>query len=276
MNQPPCVYINGEPAGQLSIADRGLLYGDGLFETIAVRNGRPALLAKHLQRLQRGLQTLAFPEIDVESLSERISNTARLHGDAVLRLTISRGPSGRGYAAPQSPRLTEILDYSTHRFPMDGETVAPVNMTISNIPLVDHPMLAGIKHLNRLPQVLAATQCREAGFDEAILSGSHGEVIEAVSANLFIYRDNILHTPDLKHAGIAGVMRALVLEIASSLRIPCKMGTYDIDDCLQADALFLSNSIRAIIPVAQLDGHQFPRNNWPENLFREVLKHAWS
>lgn len=177
--------INGQDSTTLSAQDRGLLYGDGLFETIAIRNGAPLRWERHLQRLMLGCERLGIPCPDVTTLTLESLDLCKGHDRAVLKLIVTRGVGGRGYRAPAQLQPTRILarhpwpDYPDHA--RDG-----VRVRLCDMRLAQQPALAGIKHLNRLEQVLARAEWNDEDIAEGLLFDREDHVIEATMSNLFL------------------------------------------------------------------------------------------
>jgi len=270
----PVVYLNGNCSDQISVYDRAFQYGDGLFETIAVVNGKPALLELHLQRLKTGLSRLAFPDFSFQSLVEDIQKKSRAFDSATLKLVITRGQSKRGYLPSSTPDINKLLIFSKKTNP---ETIPPgVSLCFCETRLGINPLLAGIKHLNRLEQVLARKESSDRGYDDGLMADIDGNIIEATSANLFLWKTGKLLTPDLSRCGIAGVVRQLIFEISEKMGIPVQVGRIRKADCENADALFLTNSLNGITPVNSLEAISFDSGNWPRDLFSEVMKHVYT
>lgn len=272
----PLVIINGSPADTLSVYDRAFQYGDGLFETIAIMDGKPALLAKHLKRLERGLHTLGFPPVDLVLLEKNIRDYSKPYDSAVLKLTVTRGESARGYRPPVSASLNIVLSFSEYRFRDNRSDSQRITIRRCSTPASINPVLAGIKHLNRLEQVLASNEWNDSTIADGLMCDPDGNVIEATSSNVFLYKDNVLLTPDLARCGVAGVVRELVLEMAETLSIPVRIKTISIGECLEAEALFLTNSLKGILPVSAFDSATYSPAQWPKNLFNEVMQHVFS
>ncbi len=139
-----------------------------------------------------------------------------------------------------------------------------------------NPLLAGIKHLNRLEQVLARKESYDRGYDDGLVADINGNFVEATSANLFLWKAGNLMTPDIQCCGIAGVVRQLVLDTAKKMDITVEVTTISKTDCHTADALFLTNSLSGIIPVKALGDVEFAPEKWPQQLYREVQKHVYT
>jgi len=254
---PIQVVINGTPGDSLSSLDRGLLYGDGVFETIAISNGRLRFWARHMTRLREGCRRLAIPYPDEPGLLQEslavVAGTER----GVLKIIITRGPGGRGYRMPEDLQPTQIIQ--RHPWPGHAPELAGhgISVCLCEQRLGCNPLLAGIKHLNRLEQVLARQEWSDAGIKEGLLRDVDGNLIEGTMSNLFIVRDHALVTPALDRCGVAGIMRTVVMELAGELALPASRQTLAMPDIQQADEVFLTNCLIGIWPVAELDGIPF-------------------
>ncbi len=249
--------VNGQPTETVAAADRGLQYGDGLFETLAVRRGRPELWDRHLHRLAEGCDRLGLPAPDTGVLAAEADSLCQGVDWGVLKILITRGGGGRGYRLPSSPRPTRIL--SLHPWPTypsswgrDG-----VVARVCRHPLSLNPALAGLKHLNRLDQVLARAEWDDPDVAEGLMVNPLGRVVEGVMSNVFLGRAGVLYTPRLDQAGVAGVMRALVLELAAQLGLTCREVSVSLADLESADEVFVSNSIIGLWPVRCLEGTDY-------------------
>ncbi|NWL80239.1 aminodeoxychorismate lyase [Pseudomonas taiwanensis] len=250
-------WVDGHPADSLSIKDRGLAYGDGLFETIAVRGGRPPLLEYHMARLADGCQRLGIP-LDLQLMrTELVAFSAGL-GEGVAKLMVTRGDGLRGYAPPPVALPRRILQSAA--FPLYPESNAEqgVRLFPCATRLAEQPMLAGLKHLNRLEQVLARAEWQDGEHAEGLMRDLSGRVIEGVFSNLFMVRDGILLTADLSRCGVAGVMRAALLDSAKAEGLQAEVRDITYDEFLQADEVFLCNSLFGVWPVRSVTGHHWP------------------
>lgn len=265
-------WVNGELGAGLDAADRGFAYGDGVFETFRCHRGRVHLWDYHLERLLRGLATL-----DIHCTRERIE--AQLHQglewlvganveQAAGRLAVSRGPGQRGYAgASGEPTLLLSLGEA----PGWRQVPAPLEVIICNTRLALQPRLAGIKHANRLEQVLAAREVAARGAVEGLQLNERGELVCAVSSNLFVVSAGMLLTPPVSECGVAGTVRRLILEdLAPSAGIPAQERLLRPADLEAAQELFLSNSIHGIRSVSQCEGLFFTSSEQGDNL-RELF-----
>ena len=264
--------INGVPGESISVRDRGFQYGDGLFETLAVVNGRPLLWERHMRRLAHGAGRLGISAPDVHLFRQDAEQVCHGVARAVLKIVLTRGSTGRGYAPDPnvSPTRTVSLspwpDYpAEHR--AHGVTVQFCRTMISR-----NRATAGIKHLNRLEQVLARAELVQ-GCAEGLMSDESGNVIEGIMTNLFIVKGDRLLTPDLAHGGVEGVMRELILERAAALAIEARITGLKASDILQADEVFLTNSLIGLWPVRQLESKAYPLGGMTQRI-RETIADA--
>lgn len=200
-------WVDGRPAAELSVRDRGLAYGDGLFETLAVRAGTPRLLERHLARLEEGCRRLAIP-LDTAALRQELLAFCAALGDGVAKLIVTRGEGLRGYAPPAEASPRRILSGSPRPAYPERHWQQGVRLFACRTRLAEQPLLAGLKHLNRLEQVLARAEWSDAGHAEGLMLDVHERVVEGVFSNLLLVLDGTLVAPDLRRCGVAGVMRA--------------------------------------------------------------------
>ncbi|MAA76091.1 MAG: aminodeoxychorismate lyase [Salinisphaeraceae bacterium] len=242
--------VNGQPADSLSILDRGLHYGDGVFRTLPVRGGRPLAWQAYQAALADDCRRLDLPSPSAEQWRADCSALFADGGDGVLKCLVTRGVGGRGYRPAATPEITRIC----LRYPEPPTRPAALAIGWSRQLLGRNRQLAGIKHLNRLEQVLAARELEGTDEDELLLCDENGGVISGSMSNLFLQRGGQLMTPSLEFAGIAGVTRGLILEQASRAGLDVHVTDLSRSDVEQADGLFLCNSLLGIRPVKQLDG----------------------
>ncbi|MDD2046590.1 aminodeoxychorismate lyase [Pseudomonas putida] len=258
-------WIDGQPADAVNLQSRALAYGDGLFETIAVRAGRPSLLEYHLERLALGCQRLAI-SADHGLIRDELCRYARLLGDGVLKLILVRGDSQRGYAPAVGAAPRRILQGSPLPAYPAQHAEQGVRLFPCNTRLAEQPLLAGLKHLNRLEQVLARAEWQDAEHAEGLMRDVSGRIIEGVYSNLFLVRGGELLTADLSRCGVAGVMRAALIEHAAVAGIALHITDLSLQDLEQADEVFVCNSVYGIWPV-----RAFASLNWsPGPLTRKL------
>lgn len=237
----------------LTVDDRSFLYGDGLFETLLVHSGCLLWPELHIDRLMLGCERLRIPlsRQDVEAMLP-----TRFDRDAgIVRLSVSRGRGPRGYAPSES--ATPIIRVSEYPAP-SSSALRPVDLVFSSVRLATQPLLAGIKHCNRLEQVLAADDATRRGADDAILLGEDGNVQCAVSANVFAVIGRTLITPPVERAGVSGTRRRLILErLASTAGLEARVEPLSTAACEEADAVLLSNTGSGIRQAQRLEGVDF-------------------
>ncbi len=251
------ILINGELKSTLAITDRGLHYGDGLFETIEVVLGRPVFLRQHLARLKTGCQTLKIPYPDETLLLDELKQVSTGCKQGVIKLMLTRGSGGRGYRQPEMLKPTRII--ALHPYPDYPENFKTqgIQARFCTSRLGLNPLLAGIKHNNRLEQVLARAEWQDE-FQEGLMLNLHEHVIEGTMSNLFIVKEQIIYTPEISVSGIKGVMRQIIIRIAEQNNIPIQEALLTKDLVLQADELFVSNSVIGIWPIRLLANKSYP------------------
>ncbi len=247
------IMVNGEYGDVIASDDRGLQYGDGVFETIAVLDGTPLLWDAHIQRLQQGCMRLGIACPDPSLLHKetlQLTSAARL---AVIKLIITRGSGGRGYAPPAIATPRRII--SCHPWPAyPGESYSTgIRLHLCETRLSSNPALAGLKHLNRLDQVMARAELATTeGLVEGLMRAQDGRIVEGTMSNLFVIHQGKAYTPTISDCGIAGIMRAELMRAFEAMQIKCEQCDMDLQKLLDADEIILSNSIAGIWPVSKL------------------------
>lgn len=229
--------------------DRGLNYGDGLFETLRVHAGHPVWWDAHWARLYCGAQVLGIATPPPETALSVCAPLLAQPGDGVLKLLLTRGSGGRGYAPPEFAQSELIV--SRHPLPTPFP-VTGLHLRWCTLRLGIQPLLAGLKHCNRLEQVLARAECNDSAIHEGLLCDAEGAPTCATAANLFVLREGDWLTPPIDRAGIAGICRQWLL--AQGIGRECRLTREDVDS---DDAIFLCNAVRGILPVARLDARCF-------------------
>lgn len=252
------IRVDGRAADAVPATDRGLFFGDGVFETIRVSDGAPRHLDRHLARLADGLARLGIETVPADTLRDEARMIVAGADRAVLKIIVTRGSGGRGYAAPPNPRPRRILVLNPWRGRGAADYEQGVAVRWCETRLAVNPRLAGIKHLNRLEQVLARGEWDDSGIAEGLVLDTAGRVVEATAANLFLVEGGRLVTPDLSRCGVAGVMRAVVMEHARRDGVGALCETVSPDRVAAADELFLTNSLAGVLPVGRLGGKPFP------------------
>ncbi len=247
------VLVNGVAADQVSALDRGLGYGDGLFESIRLVGTQAPLWPRHMQRMAEGCERLHLPPPDPAQLWREAQQVSDGMAHAVVRITVTRGLGERGYRMPELTRPTRVVAAFAPP-PVAGDAYRQgVHVRVCQLRLAEQPRLAGIKHLNRLEQVLARAEWSDPAIADGLLRDSHGQVISTTMANLFAVIDGELLTPALDRCGVAGVARAEVLAVSRQAHV-VELG---LDALSAASEVFLSSSVRGILPVQSLDDWNF-------------------
>ena len=252
---PEVVWVNGRPDGALSPVERGLHYGDGLFETIACPGGRPRFLDLHLERLRGGCARLGIEFPAPGELRREILAIAAGSGRAIVKVLLTRGPAmARGYQATGAEQPTRLtLRY--HWKPEDPRLAAEgVAVRTAALRLAENPALAGLKHLNRLEQVLARREWSDGNIAEALMFSVSGRLISGVMSNVFLVEGGRLRTPRLDRCGVAGIMRQVVLREAARAGIEAEESALERADLERARELFLTSAVTGVRPVRSVDG----------------------
>jgi len=249
--------INGEPSDCIAASDRAVQYGDGLFETIAVKSGECEHWYEHMARLTEGCQRLNIPAPDAQQLLVDSQKLCAKHQQAVLKIIITRGSGGRGYGAPDDVKPTRIV--SIHPWPEYPESnfEQGIQLHLCTTQLSKQPALAGIKHLNRLEQVLARNEWHDPHISEGLMCDEHGNVVEGTMSNVFAVINGELITPKIIDCGVAGIMRKHIISQAILHNITIHEQTIKLDDLYAADELFVCNSIIGIWPVRKLNDVEY-------------------
>jgi 4-amino-4-deoxychorismate lyase len=259
--------VDGVPAAAIPLDDRGLAYGDGLFETVAVAQGEPLWWPQHWTRLARGCAALGIACPDEMQLRNEAASLIPPQGRGVLKLVVTRGGGPRGYAVAADARPRRVVSFGPWQGPDPGQAIAGVAVRWCETTLAIQPRLAGLKHLNRLEQVLARREWQDPSIAEGLMCDSEGRVVSGIAANLFLVRAGRLATPSLLRCGVAGVAREWVL--AQGGVEVCEVSRAEVE---VADELFLTSSLRGILPVARLDGLSRDVGPMTQRLQRELWR----
>ena len=245
------ILINGEAIETINITDRGLQYGDGLFETMAVRNGKICLWEDHWLRLTLGCKKLSINLPNKDVLEKEISSLCKNENKPlfVIKLIVTRGQGERGYVFTGEQNTTQIL--SIHPWPDHPESsqVKGVAVRYCETTLSENKYLSEIKHLNRLEQVLARNEWDTDEFQEGLMLTRQGHVIDGTMSNVFAVKDNRVFTPNLSMCGVSGVMRKHVINIAKEKGFEVYEKDFNKVELEMADELFLTNSLFGIWPI---------------------------
>lgn len=246
------VWVNGRRRATLDYRDRGLNYGDGLFETMRVRGRRIRLLDYHLDRLYAGCRRLEIAAPNAAHLRRELERIASARNDAVLKLIVTRGSGARGYRPSGRERATRII--RLHALPGGASQAAgPARVRLCATPLSINPRLAGLKTLNRLDAVLARAEWRDARIWEGLMGDGEGGWVCGTMSNLFLVHGRTLATPLLDRGGVAGVMRRWILASASRLRLRPVERRIRWQDLASADEVFMSNAVVGMRSVRTIE-----------------------
>lgn len=273
----PRVWVNGQERTQISVFDRGLSYGDGFFTTALVDQGKWLNAEAHWWRIEQSCIKLALPPIDKDILLTQLQSSFALLGAEqdsllVLKLVVTRGQGGRGYQPPEQCTPTVIIQWMES--PVD--LTLPESMLIRQCqtPLSMNAALAGIKHLNRLDNVLAKAELQASGFDDGLMENALQQVVCSSQANLFLLKDNRLLTPRLTQSGVHGTVRYALAKICADIGYQWQETDISWLQLQQADAIFLSNAIRGIMPVSAVEFAEDGLHNFATQHFSKIAEIA--
>lgn len=245
------IVVNSPTSVAIAGGCRALQYGDGLFTTMRVEYGRIALWPLHLARLQFSARRLGFASLPWDRLTDWLQEQAfnrKNEAQAVLKLLLSRGIGGRGYGPDPDNEVQCYLYHAAmpdyRQWQQDG-----VQVQLADLRLAQQPALAGLKHCNRLEQVLLKQELAQTDADELIVADSSDHIIEATASNLFYHLQGQWFTPPLTHSGVAGVMRQFILQQLPTIQ----QRPLPLVELAKVEALFLTNALLGIAPVRQLD-----------------------
>lgn len=255
------ILVNGTPAEVVSALDRGLAYGDGVFRTLRTRAGRPLWWQDHVAKLAADCAALQLDCPDAGVLHAEVCRVAEA-GEGVVKIILTRGAGARGYALPQGRAATRVV--LSAPLPAYAQADAPdaVALRWCALRLARQPRLAGIKHLNRLENVLARAEWDDPAIFEGVLCDDGGAVISGTMSNLLWIKDGTLFTPDLAECGVAGVARARLLRAAARRDIPIHIGRLPPDAILAADEIMVCNSVIGVRRAARLGNAEWPPAGW--------------
>lgn len=241
--------VNGIQQHHIDIENRGLAYGDGLFTTAKISNGHIQFLSAHTERLLFGCKKLGIMPPAQDDLIKQLTTVAKNYSLAVLKVMITAKNGGRGYARTTSnghDLIIMIHDYPSH---YDELAKTGLKLGVSKQQIGLNPMLAGLKHLNRLEQVLLRDELLARAEDDLLVTNILGEVIEATSANLFFTLNGILHTPDVSQSGVNGIMRQAVLKRYPNTIVKPVI----LKELAKIETMFLCNCVMGIVPVSHFN-----------------------
>lgn len=253
--------VNGVSGNLISIRDRGLLYGDGVFRTLRASHGQALHWPLHYQKLHHDCRALSIACPELAMLSEELHGLLQHHPDGAVKLIVTRGQGRRGYAPPDRAMPTHLWDIAPLPVYPSSNAIQGIKARLCELRLSEQPRLAGIKHLNRLENVLAAAEWDDAQIAEGILLDGAGRVIEGTRSNVFCVVQGKLATPDLSRCGVAGVQRERVIAWAMQQGFGVQVRDVGLDELLQADEAFVVNSMIGLWPLRELELRSW--NNFP-------------
>ncbi len=253
--------INGMSSEAISLFDRGLQYGDGLFETIAVEKESLLCWDEHIERLQSGCRRLKLQIPNQDTLAEEAKRLTNSVERGIIKIIITRGQGGRGYALPvniDSTRIISLYPWPEYSFgnPSDG-----IKVHVCNYRYAHNSILAGIKHLNRLEQVLARSEWADSSIAEGVVLDHEENVIEGTMSNVFYIKDEVLNTPELSDCGVEGIIRQKVITLAAELNLEICINKVSLKSLMNADEVFMCNSIIGVWPIKIIDEKPFKVGN---------------
>jgi 4-amino-4-deoxychorismate lyase len=243
------IIVNGAVADTIPVMDRGLMYGDGVFRTLRVRNGQPELWQRQYAKLAQDCAALDILCPSMPTLEQEARELAAAEPNCVLKIIVSRGEGGRGYGVPSSVQPSRVMVTAPlPEYPAAYATEG-VRLHLCEIRMCHQPRLAGIKHLNRLENVLARMEWSDPAMPEGLMLDPDGNVIEGTMSNILFRDGNHLMTPDLGRCGVAGLQRERILDVAPELGLQVQIGHFPLDAVLAADEVLVCNSLIGIWPV---------------------------
>lgn len=246
--------VNGEILDCLPISDRGFNYGDGLFETIAVIHGQPRWWQDHMDRLAAGCERLGIKTPPQAVLLREVQTVSAGLSRCVVKIVLSRAGQQRGYQPSIDAEPLRVVSSHSWAVGTGKQAEQGVSARTCELRLSIQPALGGMKHLNRLEQVLASREMQGQGEKEGILLDTEGHVISAISANLFLVFRGQLVTPRLDRSGVKGVLRARILKF---FKARCELRRISPEMLEDASEVFLCSAVRGIIPVTCIDGRDY-------------------
>jgi len=248
------ILVNGQVRDAVPVTDRGLWYGDGVFRTIPLDAGRPLCWVRHFAKLRSDCGVLGIPCPDEIILREELAVVARSEPSGIAKIIVTRGSGARGYRPPRSAMPTRIvMALERTQYPAEF-TSGGIKVRRCSTQLALQPLLAGVKHLNRLENVMARAEWSEPSIAEGLLLDQEGNVIEGTMSNLFIVENGILSTPDLRRCGVAGVTRDRIIEAAQQHGIGCKIENIRYDRLYGSQEFWLVNSLIGLWQVREFEG----------------------
>ncbi|MBN2607157.1 MAG: aminodeoxychorismate lyase [Thiotrichales bacterium] len=256
---------------EAEMLDRGLQYGDGFFTTLLLQQGKVVNWPAHLQRIKHSAERLKFCNFGLETLVEDFSHFVQsLEGQSAesiaVKILVTRGFGGKGYQPLPDEEQQANWVFQSMPFPQAGgvalsnfekEAVPPTwqifpqRVTTSDVRCAQQPLLAGLKHLNRLENVLARQALIGTPFDEAIMCDTTGNCVSGTQSNLLWLKDDTVFTPDLSQSGVSGTTLPVILKLAERLGYKVEVGSFALAEVAKADEVFFCNALRGVMPATE-------------------------
>jgi len=262
------ILVNGKARSEVSAADRGLAYGDGVFRTFPARNGKPMHWRRHYAKLARDGAALGLRAPPADVLAADVSSACGGQQECAVKIILTRGAGARGYRYAAGEEPTRVVSAEPLSPGSSERRSGGIAVRLCSLKLGHQPALAGLKHLNRLENVLARAEWSDPGIAEGLMRDTVGNVICGTMTNIFVAAGGALATPRLDRCGVAGVTRERVMEAAGRAGYSCAVTTLTWSDVLGAEEVFLVNSLAGIWPVRDLDG----QSRTPGTITRELQR----
>lgn len=268
---PNKALINGEAAAGSRVWNRGLHYGDGVFRTCLIYEGQVIDLEKQIEKIINDAEVVSLYFAHPETLLREAQQLAQGQAQAVLKILLIRAGASRGYRTSVATADRLLCTYPTSRYP-SANWERGIVVFRSRVRLGSQPMLAGVKHLNRLEQILASREW-EPGADEGIMGDDQNRPVSGTRGNLFWAKQGALRTPALDRCGVAGLMRDKVLQGASALKLPCSVAEGSWEELESADEVFVTNSLIGLWPVRTMGDKSWAAPGPVTRRLMETIKH---
>jgi len=256
------ILVNGVATDAVAAVDRGLAYGDGVFRTLLARRGVPRAWQRHFLKLAHDCAALGIACPDEVSLEQEVRSAAAVAGDAVIKIIVTRGVGLRGYAPPLSPSPTRIVMTSPPPDYPDSFSRAGVKVHWCRLRMSEQPRLAGVKHLNRLENVLARAEWSDPAVAEGLMRDRDGSIVGGTMSNLFIVESGTLVTPPLTRCGVAGVTREWIIEASAKQELSCREEPVTQARLLDAEEALLVNSVIGVWQIGECCKRSWKPGSW--------------
>jgi len=247
--------------------ERALHYGDGLFETLLKTAGSIPYWKAHYQRMVHGCNRLSIVSPVETWLKRQVEKKSAAYDTAVIKIIVSRGIGGRGlqFPEPDKPSIFVLA------YPYQPGAGKPIKVALCKTPLPINPVLAGLKHLNRLNYVLAASELRQrVDVSEGIVLDTDGYLVEGLISNLFFSDGDRVFTPALDRSGVEGIMRGIIIRRLGRMDIPLETGRFTTAELIDASESFMCNSVRGIMPIGSMEHHRYAMGALTRRLIAEI------